>query len=365
MKSLMAGRTFPLAVRAVAFMLCAAIADACSGSSPPPLPSPLPLRVTVDRIAHEVPPDTTFGGLIDDLHLHASNGRLLSVSGAILSPIADPGAILLNGLDEVRYTPLVNGDVVRVVNGKDRTEGVRRTVVDIGRRVGNPERTLDTYPTERIMVVGRVSHDIVSVTDVSKGRGRAPKAVALTFDDGPWPGDTERVLAVLKRYRVPATFFMVGYLIRRYPEIVHAVRHAGQQIENHSFDHPISPTLAELTEQRITGEINDVNAALQRDGVHPTLFRPPGGSYNDFVIQEARTLGMRIVMWSVDPKDWKSSRTAKQVRRSVLARVEPGSIILLHDGGGDAAHTIKALPGIIRGIRKRGLHFVLVPARPS
>jgi peptidoglycan/xylan/chitin deacetylase (PgdA/CDA1 family) len=229
--------------------------------------------------------------------------------------------------------------------------------------VGNPERTLDTYPTDRVTVTGRVSGEVVSVTDVSKGHGKAPKAVALTFDDGPWPRDTERVMAVLKRFHVPATFFEIGYLVRRYPDIVKAVRRAGFHVENHSYDHPESPPLADLTDERITSEILDTNTALGQDGVDPTLFRPPGGSYDDVVVQTAREQGMRVVLWSVDPKDWLSSRTPKQVTHAVLSRVQPGSIILLHDGGGDAGHTIKALPRIIKGIRARGLRFVLVPAR--
>jgi peptidoglycan/xylan/chitin deacetylase (PgdA/CDA1 family) len=360
MESLMAGRTFPFAVRAVAFLLCAALADSCTRATPPPAP---PVRVTVNRATHEVPPGTTLGGLVEALHLHVHGGELLSLSGAVLDRYDDPGRILLNGGVGFSGTTLEEGDAVRVINGKDRTEGTRRIVTDIGRRVGNPEHTLDTYPTTRVTVMGAVSDEVESVTYVSRGRGIAPNAVALTFDDGPWPVDTEHMMAVLKRFHVPATFFMVGYLAKRYPNLVHKVRRAGFQIENHSFDHPVSPPLADLTEKRITSEIADANAVLKPDGVRPTLFRPPGGSYNDFVIQEARTLGMRVVLWSVDPRDWVSSRTARQVSRSVLAHVQPGSIVLLHDGGGDAAHTIKALPAIIRGIRKRGMHFVLVPAR--
>lgn len=355
----MAGRTFPFAVRAVAFLLCAALADACGGSQPPPPP----VHILVDQAPHDVKNGTTFGALVGALHLHASTGRLLSVGGTVLSHFAEPGRILLNGKRRAPTTTLANGDVIRVVDGADRTEGVRRTVANIGRQVGNPERTLDTYPTKQVTVAGRMSGEIVSVTDVSKGPGMAPNSVALTFDDGPWPVDTERVLAVLKRFGVPATFFMVGNLVQRYPDLVQEVERDGQQVENHSFDHPVSPPLADLTEHRITSEITDTNAALERNGVRPTLFRPPGGSYDDYVIQQARNLGMRVVLWSIDPKDWQSSRTAKQVTRSVLSSVQPGSIILLHDGGGDASHTIKALPAIIRGIRKKGLRFAFVPAR--
>ena len=73
---------------------------------------------------------------------------------------------------------------------------------------------------------------------------------------------------------------------------------------------------------------------------------------------------MRLVTWSVDQRDWRAHVSSRDIVRSVLRDVEPGSIVLLHDGGGDAAHTIRALPDIIRGIRKRGLHFVTIPAHP-
>jgi peptidoglycan/xylan/chitin deacetylase (PgdA/CDA1 family) len=202
------------------------------------------------------------------------------------------------------------------------------------------------------------------VTDVSHGHGKAPRSVALTFDDGPWPVDTKRVLAVLKRFHVPATFFMVGNLVERYPSLARTVAAAGYPIGDHSYDHPISPALADLSAEKIMAEIAAAKDALNAVGIDPTLFRPPGGSYDDFVVQEARREGMRVVMWSVDPEDWRSGLTAKEVAKSVLSHVRAGSIILLHDGGGDAAHTIKALPDIIRGIRKRGFTFTVVPARP-
>jgi peptidoglycan-N-acetylglucosamine deacetylase len=196
---------------------------------------------------------------------------------------------------------------------------------------------------------------------VSIGKGHTPHDVALTFDDGPWPQDTGAIVAILRRYHVPATFFEVGYLAERYPGIVRKVARAGFPIGNHSYDHPVDPALAALPEPKITQELAKTNDALAALDVHPTLFRPPGGSYDDFVMQEARRLGMRVVMWSVDPQDWRSGITAKQVTRSVLKHVEAGSIVLLHDGGGDAAHTIKALPKIIRGIRHKGLGFTVVP----
>ncbi len=357
----MAGTTFPFAARALALIAGAALVGACGGATPPPPP---PVRIMVNDAAHELPPGITFGGAIERLGIQAHTGRLLSVGGAVLNRFADPGRILLNGSRAPRATRLSTGDQIVVDDGHDRTEGTRRLVADIGRRLGNPERTLATYRTRRTTISGRVSGEIVSITDESRGRAKTPRAVALTFDDGPWPGDTERVLAVLKRYHVPATFFMVGNLAERYPDLVAKVVKRGHQIGNHSFDHPVSPALAELTDEDIVAEIADASAALTKAGIRPTLFRPPGGSFDDFVVQEARREGMRVVLWSVDPRDWRAARTKRQIVHSILRHVKPGSIILLHDGGGDAAHTIDALPKIIRGIRHRGLRFVTIPPQP-
>ena len=362
----MAGRTFPAALRVIVLLTIAGIpAAACGGSAPLPVPSPPPVHVRVDRVAREVPPGTTLGELVTNEHLEASDGRLLSVRDDVLDRSADPGQILLNGRHALDDVVLASGDRVTVSDGEDRVEGTRRVARRLpGRRVGNPERTLDTYPTTQVTVTGRISGDVMSVTDVSRGPGRAPHDVALTFDDGPWPVDTQHVMAVLRRFHVPATFFMVGYLVRRYPEVARAVAEGGYPIGDHSYDHPVSPALADLTDDRIAAEIGDAKDALTSLGVTPTLFRPPGGSYDDDVVEEARSQGMRVVLWSVDPQDWRSNLTAKEITKRVLKHVVPGSIILLHDGGGDAIHTINALPGIIHGIRRMGLGFTTVPAHP-
>ncbi len=356
-------RAFPHA-RAFALALAAGLlAVACGGPPLRFLDSLPPVGISVDGARSEVPLGTTFGAVIEDRGLHATSGRLLSVSGGELDRFVDPGHILLNGRRRPRTTRLVVGDRITVVNGDDQIEPTERVAVDLAQpRVGNPERTLATYRTTRVTVTGQVSGEVVSVTDVPRGPGEVPRSVALTFDDGPWPLDTKRVIAVLKRFQVPATFFMVGYLVERYPTLARAVAAAGYPIGDHSYDHPVSPPLADLSQQKISGEIADARDALDVVGIHPTLFRPPGGSYDDFVVQEARRQGMRVVMWSVDPQDWRSGLTAKDVAKAVLSHVQPGSIILLHDGGGDAAHTIKALPTIIRGIRKMGLSFARVPA---
>jgi peptidoglycan/xylan/chitin deacetylase (PgdA/CDA1 family) len=355
-----AGSAFPGAARAVgAFVLVTALA-ACSATVTAHV---LTVRVEVNGVPQTIPAGTTFGQLVSDDRLRPIPGALRSVTGQVLDPTAHLGAVVLNDALPDPTTVLRAGDRIHVRDGIDTVEATRRTVRDVGVRVGNPERTLDTYPTREITLVGAISGDVVSVTDRSLGSGRAPKEVALTFDDGPWPGATRKVLAILHRFHVHATFFMIGEQAARYPGLVRAVLQAGDEIGNHSWNHPL--TLQGLSPSQLSQELSKTSALLRSLGAHPTLFRPPGGWDDEAVVQEARRQRMRLVTWSVDPADWRSGLTPAQVRRSVLSNVERGSIVLLHDGGGDALHTIKALPSIIRGIRRRGFRLVLVPPHPN
>jgi peptidoglycan/xylan/chitin deacetylase (PgdA/CDA1 family) len=225
--------------------------------------------------------------------------------------------------------------------------------------VGNPEFSLRTYRIRQVTVEGRLSGDPVSFDEIPQGAGHARKEVALTFDDGPWPGATDRVLAILRRLHVQATFFMVGRQVDAYPGIARRVAAAGHEIGNHSFDHPEG--FAALSDERVGAEMSDTNALLANLGVTPTAFRPPGGSYDDAVVTTARSQSMRTVLWDVDPRDWVSGVPPKLIVSSVLHKVRPGSIVLLHDGGGDARHTIEALPSIIERLRARGYDFVTIP----
>jgi peptidoglycan/xylan/chitin deacetylase (PgdA/CDA1 family) len=357
----MAGRSPRFARCGVASVLCVAILVACGPTEPP---VPPPIRITVGDAPHEFPRGTTFGRIIDRLSLQAHDGRLVSVSGALLDPADTLGRILLNGVEASQAARLTTGDVVAVVDGTDRTEGTRRTVERLrGRHLGNPERTLRRFRIRRVTIEGRVSGEVVWQQDVPVGRGLARRQVALTFDDGPWPVQTSQVIQILRRFHVPATFFMVGYLTERYPGIVQMVDRAGMRIGNHSWDHPLDPPLADLGRVRMIEEIGRTSRGLSALGVGTRLFRPPGGSYDGAVVQEARKQGMRVVTWSVDPGDWSERASAHQIVRRVLHAVRPGSIVLMHDGGGDQGATIRALPRIIRGIRRMGLRLVAIPIR--
>ncbi|HEX5950368.1 MAG TPA: polysaccharide deacetylase family protein [Actinomycetota bacterium] len=323
---------------------------------------PPPVAISVDGVEVLVRRDATFGDVIRERSLRARDGRLLDVEGGVLDPHSDPGRIWLNGAPAGRETPLSAGDAIEVVPGTDRTEGTRRLIEDLpGRQLLNPMRTLATSRMRRVTTVGRVSGIVTDVRYRPIGRAHEPPAVALTFDDGPWPHGTVRVLRVLRRMHAEATFFMVGYLIERYPEIVERVRRAGMTIGTHSWAHPYMTPFVDLRPHRQETEIaRPADLLRSRFGTEPTLFRPPGGSSDPAVLRMADQSGMRVVQWDVDPHDYRSGARPRAIAKTVLHSVRPGSIVLLHDGGGDASATVRALPRIIRGIRRMGLEPVAI-----
>lgn len=325
------------------------------------LPGPIHLRI--DGRPVMVARSATLGDVVRELGLEPAPGRLLSVTGRVLERRIDPGAILLNGAKAPFGTPLADDDVIAVVDGRSRTEGTRREVQVLpGRELHDPTYTLERSRLREIRTVGRISGELLEVRYEPTGGSVTPRAVALTFDDGPWPGTTLRIVRVLRRMHAPATFFMVGYLIERYPEIVERVARAGMTVGTHSWSHPWRVPFAKLRPHRIQTEIRRPAELLrERFGITPTLFRPPGGSFDPFVLREAREAGMRLVQWSVDPHDYRAT-TPAHLARTVLADVRRGSIVVLHDGGGDGATTAAALPRIIRGIRRMGLELVAIPS---
>src|SRR5205085_6510702 len=321
--------------------------------------APPPIRIVLNDHPVLVSTKTTFGALVRERQLHATDGRLLDVEGKVLNPHADPGAITLNGESAKRTTLLHAGDRIAVHDGTDTTEKtVTKHRMLPGRNPGNPQFTLRTGKVEEITVQGKVSGEIVSTHYRPVGHFSTPPAVALTFDDGPWPGSTLRILSILQKMHVKATFFVIGNLAARYPDMVKREEQAGMTIGNHSWDHPVTPPFDTLPARRISNEMSMTNAELKKIGVQPELFRPPGGSYDDKLLAIARENGLRVVNWDVDPRDWAPGATPASITKAVLSGIGPGSIVDLHDGGGDQSATIKALPDIIRGIRKKGLQLV-------
>ncbi len=324
------------------------------------------LRVAVGGRSVEVAAGTTLGEVAARLGLHPRAGDLLDVDGKVLRAGVVPGRLLVDGRVALAGLRLRDGDRVVAVAGKDRREALVRRVVRVrGGLPSDPQFTVSRTPGEQVIVSGALSHELVSARFHASGAARAEGAVALTFDDGPSPQYTPRILARLRRLHVRATFFVVGYLAAAYPQLVRGELRLGMTVGNHSYNHPEVPPFDQLPPPLLRDEIALGGQILSKLGVRPRLFRPPGGSVSPALVRAAAALGQRVVLWSVDPADWTPGSTANEIARRVLSSVRPGSIVILHDGGGDRSATLAALPAIVRGIRKRGLHLVLLTAEPT
>lgn len=177
------------------------------------------------------------------------------------------------------------------------------------------------------------------------------RCVALTYDDGPGV-HTNRLLDTLGRENVKATFFMVGTNVSANPGTVRRMRDMGMELANHTVNHP---NLTGLGSSSINYQLSDTNRRIREvSGVTPTWFRPPYGARNTTVDTVARNNGLGVVIWSVDPYDWRD-RNAATVTSRVLNQTQPGSIILMHDIHGT---TVDAAPAIIAGLKQRG--YVMV-----
>lgn len=193
---------------------------------------------------------------------------------------------------------------------------------------------------------------------------RGTKQMALTFDDGPNDPHTMHLLDVLAKHNVLATFFMIGRYVRQRPDIALEVKNRGHVIANHTFTHPF---LTFESTSSVRGELEQCRAALTAAvGEHSNLFRPPWGARRPAVLRTARQLGLQPIMWSVTGFDW-DARSAEYIEKKVIARVQGGDVILLHDGGHkafgtDRSHTVKAVEALIRRYNSEGYEFVTIPA---
>jgi peptidoglycan-N-acetylglucosamine deacetylase len=191
------------------------------------------------------------------------------------------------------------------------------------------------------------------------------RVVALTFDDGPHPDNTPRVLDVLADEGVAATFFVLGRHAERWPNIVRRAVNEGHEVANHGYFHQ---RLHFAGPGRVRADLERGTATVARaSGIRPRFFRAPHGFRSPFVTPVAKSLGQTTVGWTYGV--WDSDRPgANEIARRTLAAARPGAIVLLHDADGhdpdgDRRQTAEALPAIIRGLKDRGYQMVtLLPA---
>jgi peptidoglycan-N-acetylglucosamine deacetylase len=178
--------------------------------------------------------------------------------------------------------------------------------------------------------------------------------VYLTFDDGPTPEYTPRVLDLLARHRAQATFFVIGRSAAAHPELVRRAYAAGHGVGGHTWSHR---RLTGLTGARLEAEVGAGNAAIRRaTGAPVRCLRPPYATVDAASAQRIRALGLRLVLWDVDSNDWRRPGAAAIAGR-VLGRVRAGDVVLLHDGGGNREQTITALRQVLASLSARGFRF--------
>ena len=184
--------------------------------------------------------------------------------------------------------------------------------------------------------------------------GDGPKVIALTIDDGPSPVYTPQILRILERYRVTASFSMIGESAAYHPGIARDVADAGHVIVNHTWDHA---NLAWLSVAATRAEISRASDAIHAaTGRRPGMFRAPYGVWSRTALECCASEGLTPLGWSVDPRDW-SRPGVREIVATIMRNTGTGSIILEHDGGGDRSQTVAALKTAIPLLLDKGYHF--------
>lgn len=200
----------------------------------------------------------------------------------------------------------------------------------------------------------RVDPSLARSLTYSRIRTEGP-FIAMTFDDGPHPVHTPRLLDILKRRNIKATFFVVGTNARRYPQLIRRMIAEGHEIGNHTVNHKyLSRISVEEARAEVLGCEKAIVAAC---GVKPRILRPPGGHINDRVkVWLKKEFGYSTIMWAVDPEDWKRPGSDVVAHR-IISETDPGEIVLAHDIHGP---TIAAMPRALDGLLSNGYRFLTV-----
>ncbi len=194
---------------------------------------------------------------------------------------------------------------------------------------------------------------------------REKKVLALTFDDGPQPYYTEKVLEILEEHGIKATFFLIGNQVRKHPEICRRIAAQGHVIGNHSEHH--HKWLCLKSSKKIAREVQNTEQAIRAiTGESPQLFRPPHGFRSPWLMKTLASKGYQVVTWDNMTNDWEASKPAKEIVNEIVQGASSGGILILHDGRSSREHydreqMLFALPEIITALKSKGFAFVTVP----
>lgn len=185
------------------------------------------------------------------------------------------------------------------------------------------------------------------------------KMLALTFDDGPSPTFTQKILDLLAKYNAKATFFVMGKQAEMYPEIIRREHQEGHEIGNHTYSHP---EVNHIPFEELRDDLSHAHQVIaQITGNNMALFRPTSGFYDDKIVKAAHLLGYKVVIWTwgQDSRDW-TGISGQTIAMRIINTVKPGNIILFHDQGGNRSNTLKALQIILPVLTEQGYHFTTV-----
>lgn len=191
-------------------------------------------------------------------------------------------------------------------------------------------------------------------TPIFSSNKKANKLLALTFDDGPSKEFTKKYVDVLKSLNVKSTFFIVGKMAEKNPNLLTYIAENGNEIGIHSYSHKYMPLMT--PEQMIDELYKTQEIVVNTTGVKPDLFRPPYGAFNNTLVKISNALGLHVVLWTVDPDDWKRPGI-QNIINTIVSKSSSGSVILMHEGNSE---TLAALPQIIVKLRSEGYSFVTV-----
>jgi peptidoglycan-N-acetylglucosamine deacetylase len=266
------------------------------------------------------------------------------------------------------------GKLATVPPGQDVDIEGQGEVLRIASRPASGERTITVDPATNL-ISDEIFKTMPSPYEVDMYGGTSQKKVAITFDDGPDPTWTPKILDVLKEKGVKATFFLIGLEVEKYPGVAKRIYKEGHEIGNHTFTHP---DISNISKRYFEVELNLTERLFEgKLGVKPVLFRPPYSidqepDTADQVrpLELSQDMGFITVGDKIDPNDWRDNprRSAEEIVADVFANLPPcrpgnlscGNIILLHDGGGNRSQTVKALGMMIDGLKARGYEIVPV-----
>ena len=338
------------------------------------------VSLSVDGKSVRLPAGSTISTLYAKGIVDRKPGNLVSAKDHHLlqSGAGDPPTISANGAKLATDSPLLASAVLVSASGADIIEPTHITTEAIAPPThyegsGPIETVIQTGTAGvREIKIGDISNQVVSkkqkVAPVAKVIARqeptaGAKVVALTFDDGPWPGSTRAILKILQDNGIKATFYEIGQQAKGMPYLSRDVAKAGMELGNHSETHPLN--LGHLSATGVANQITMAQYSITKaSGEAPKSFRPPGGNTTAAMYPVLAKLKLRWVQWDIDTEDWKRPSAGNIVSR-VVRNVRPGAVVLMHDGGGDRSHTVAALPQIIKQLKAMGYSFVTISQLPT